>query len=145
MRTRMVGALGATLLVLTTVGAGCGSTGGYDNASRPPAVRTLSIEVVGGRVGVSPMHIGAGPTLLLIANESGRSREVTLTAPAGASSSCVEADASSGPISPQGTARIQLPLTEGACDVGVADGALQPVQLIVGPQRPSSQQDLLQP
>jgi hypothetical protein len=147
MRTRMVGALSATVLVLALVGAlGCGGAGGYDNAARPPAVRTLSIEVTGSRVAVSPARIGAGPTLLLIANESGRSREVTLTASAGSRGrSCVEADASSGPINPQSTARLQLPLVEGVCALGVADGALAAARLTVGPERESSQQDLLQP
>jgi hypothetical protein len=143
MRTRTIGAVSATVLVAAV--AGCGSSGGYDNASRPPAVRTISIEVSGSRVAVSPAHIGAGPTLLLIANVSGHSREITLTAPDGASGSCVEADASSGPINPESTARIQLPLTEGTCVVGVAGNALEPARLIVGPERESSQQDLLQP
>ena len=94
---------------------------------------------------MSPDRIGAGPVVLLIANESGRSRDVTLTAPAGSSSPCVAADASSGPINPQGAARMQLPLVEGDCEVGVADGTLQPARLAVGPPRPSAQQDLLQP
>jgi hypothetical protein len=142
MRTRMVGALSATLLALVI--AGCGSSDSYDNAARPPAVRTISIEVAGDRVAISPARIGAGPALLLIANVSNHSREVTLTAPGG-TRACVDADASSGPINPQSTARLQLPLVEGACIVGVADGALHPARLTVGPERDSSQQELLQP
>ncbi len=55
------------------------------------------------------------------------------------------ADASSGPINPQGTARVKLPLVQGACAVGDADGRLRPALLVVGAQRPSAQQDLLQP
>jgi hypothetical protein len=143
MRTQMVGALSATVLVL--VAAGCGGTGGYQNAARPPAVLTISIDVTGNGVALSPSHIGAGPAVLLIVNESGRSRNLTLTAPSGSGRSCVAEDASSGPINPQGTARMQLPLVEGACVVGVADGTLAPARLAVGPERPSSQQDLLQP
>ena len=144
MRTRTVGALSAMVLVILGA-AGCGSSDRYENASRPPAVLTVSVEVTDSRVAVSPAHIGAGPIVLLIANESGRSREVTLTAPAGASRSCVDADASSGPISPQSTARIQLPLVQGACAVGVTDDALRPARLTVGPERDSSQQTLLEP
>jgi hypothetical protein len=144
MRTRTVGALGATALMLAS--SGCGSGGGsYANASRPPAPLTISIVVASNRVGVSPSRIGAGPAVLLIANESTRSRNVTLGGARGGGSSCVAEGASSGPINPQSTARIQLPLGQGACAVGVADGTLAPARLTVGPERPSAQQDLLQP
>jgi hypothetical protein len=140
----MLGALSATALVVAL--AGCGSSGGsYANASRPPAPISVAIYLTDARVAVSPAHVGAGPVLLLIANESTRSRNVTLTAPAGASDSCVTADASSGPINPQGTARVKLPLVQGTCAVGDATGRLRPARLVVGPQRQSAQQDLLQP
>jgi hypothetical protein len=83
--------------------------------------------------------------VLLIANQTGRSRDVTLTAPSGSGRSCVDADASSGPINPQSTASMQLPLVEGTCAVGVSDGGLAPARLVVGRERESSQQDLLEP
>jgi len=140
----MLGALSAMALAATI--AGCGSSGGsYANASRPPEPIAVSVYLTDARVSISPSHIGAGPVLLLIANESTRSRNVTLTAPAGASGACVAADASSGPINPQGTARVKLPLVQGTCAVGDAAGTLKPAQLVVGPERASAQQDLLQP
>ncbi|MBS1870341.1 MAG: hypothetical protein JSS99_11825 [Actinobacteria bacterium] len=146
MRTRKLGALSATALVLAGLSAGCGSGGGaYANADRPPAPISISIAVTDTRVQLSPTHVGAGPVLLLIANESRRSRDVTLTAAAGAGRSCVAGAASSGPINPQGAATIKLPLVEGACAVGVAGGGVPPARLVVGPQRQSAQQDLLQP
>lgn len=145
MRTRMLGALSAMVLIVLAC-VGCGSSGGsYDNASRPPAPISVSIAVIGSRIGVSPARVGAGPVVLLIANQSDRSRNITLTAPDGSARSCVASDASSGPINPQGAARMQLPLVEGTCQVGVADGTLPPARLTIGPQRPSGQQDLLQP
>jgi hypothetical protein len=140
----MLGALGAILLV--AVATGCGSDeGDYANADRPPAPISISIAVLGDRVALAPDRVGAGPVVLLIANESGRSRDVTLAAPGAAAGSCVADEASSGPINPQGAARITLPLVEGTCKVGVADGTLRPARLIVGPERESAQQDLLQP
>jgi hypothetical protein len=140
----MLGALGAMLIAL--VGTGCGSgDADYANADRPPAPVSISIMLNDGRVAISPERVGAGPVLLLIANESGRSRDVTLTAAEGTDGSCVEHEASSGPINPQGTARMSLPLVEGTCEIGVADGTLEPARLIVGPERESAQQDLLQP
>ena len=139
----MLGALSATLLVVGV--AGCGGSGGsYANAARPPAPISIAIYVTDGHVGVSPSHTGAGPVMLLIANESSRSRDITLTGLDGRGS-CVADDSSSGPISPQGNARIQLPLVEGVCDVGVAGGGPQPARLVVGSARPSAQQDLMQP
>jgi hypothetical protein len=144
MRTRTVGVLSAMLLVVVA-SAGCGSSDSYDNAARPPAPVNVAVNLSGDRVAVSPDRIGAGPVVVIVANESGRSRDVTLTAPAGSSSSCVDADVSSGPISPQGTARVQVPLVEGRCVVGTADGVLQSAALDVGPPRPTAQQDLLQP
>jgi hypothetical protein len=139
----MLGALSATVLAIA--GTGCGSDGDYANASRPPAPISISISLADGRVALAPDHVGAGPVVLLIANESGRSRDVTLSAPEGSARSCIADDASSGPINPQGAARIQLPLIEGACEVGVADGRLATARLTVGPERESAQQDLLQP
>lgn len=144
MRTRMLGALGATALVLAVSSCG-GSSSGYANAARPPAPVSVSVYLTDTRVSVSPDHVGAGPVVLLIANEGTRSRDVTLTAAAGTSRSCVTADASSGPINPQGTARVKLPLVEGTCAVGDAASVLPPAQLVVGPERQSAQQDLLQP
>lgn len=145
MRTRKLGALSATALVLAGLAAGCGSSDDYANADRPPAPISVSIAVSPTRVQLSPSRIGAGPIVLLIANESGRSRDVTLTAPAGSGRGCVADDASSGPINPQGAARMQLSVVEGTCEVGVADGTLPPARLVVGPERASAQQDLLQP
>jgi hypothetical protein len=142
----MLAALGAILLVVVAVATGCGSgDSDYANADRPPAPISISIAVLGDRVALSPDHVGAGPVVLLIANESGRSRDVTLAAPEGDARSCVADEASSGPINPQGAARITLALVEGTCEVGVADGALRPARLVVGPERESAQQDLLQP
>lgn len=158
MRTRTVGALTtagemrvrarisiAVLCVALLALAGCGGDDDYDNAARPPAPVNVAVNLSGDRVAVSPDRVGAGPVVLLVANQSGRSRDVMLTAPEDSSSSCVESDVSSGPINPQGTARLQLSLVEGRCLISVADGTLQPSRLTVGPPRPTAQQDLLQP
>ena len=59
--------------------AGCGSDEAA-TTTRParPLRSPISIAVTGERIGVSPARVGAGPVVLLIANESGRSRDVTL-------------------------------------------------------------------
>jgi hypothetical protein len=139
----MLGALTATVLVVA--GAGCGSSDSYENASRPPSPVDVSVQLTDQRVLASPTRLGAGPVTLLVSNQSTRTRELTLTAPTDSGRGCIDDGASSGPIGPQGTARLQLSLVQGTCVVGVADDALQPRRLTVGAERPSAQDDLLQP
>jgi len=141
MRTRTVGAL--TAIALLPIG--CGSGTAYHNASRPPAPINVSVNLTDERVLVSPARIGAGPIVLLVANESGTSHDLTLTSPGGGAGSCVPASASSGPINPQGVARLPVEVTEGECVVGVRDAALRPAHLRVGRRRASAQDALLQP
>jgi len=133
------------LLCLALPGlAGCGSSRGYANTPRPPAPANLAIAVTNSRVQISPDRIGAGPVVLLVANESSRSRDVVVDGLAGGSS-CVSAPASTGPINPQGTARVSIGIVRGACVVGVRNGGPAPARLTVGAQRTSAQADLLQP
>lgn len=142
MRTRTVGALSAMLLLL----AGCGGAGeDYENAERQPAPVNVSVALTAERINVSPGRVGAGPIVLIVANESRRSREVTLQGPDGASASCVDGEVRTGPINPQGTGTLKLSIVEGPCLIGVADGTLPPARLTVGPPRASAQQELLQP
>lgn len=141
MRKRMVGAISVAMLAV-----GCGASDDYANEKRPPAPINLSISVTNDRVSVSPARIGAGPAVLIVSNQSDTSRDVTLTPPEGSSSACLDADASSGPITPMGTARVTVDLVEGDCIVGVRDSReTRPARLTVGSERESAQADLLQP
>jgi len=139
MRKRMLGALSAAALL-----AGCGSSDGYDNAQRPPAPVNLAVAITDERVRISPDRVGAGPLVLLVSNQSGRSRDLTLAGAEGTGGACVTARTSSGPIAPQGVARLPVDVVEGVCEVGVG-GRAQPARLTVGPKRRSAQDDLLQP
>lgn len=140
MRMRMLGALSAATLL-----AACGSSDSYDNASRPPSPVNLAVSVTGDQVRISPERVGAGPVVLLVSNQSNRSRDLTLSGAQGAGGSCVTAETSSGPIAPQGVARLPVDLVQGTCEVGVADGGARPARLTVGAPRRSAQDDLLQP
>jgi hypothetical protein len=142
MRTLMLSAVAGTFVLGL---AGCGSTSPYTNAPRPPAPINVSVNLTNDRVRISPSHVGAGPVVLLVANQGDRSRDLTLTAPAGAGGSCLPAETSSGPINPQGTARLPVQLVRGECVVGVRGDGLAPARLVVGRERETAQQDLLQP
>lgn len=141
MRTRMLGALGASALMV----AGCGSGSAYQNTPRPPAPINVAVNLTNARVRISPAHVGAGPVVLLVANEGTRSRDLTLQAPSGSGGSCLDADTSSGPINPQGTARLAVDLVPGECLVAVRGNDIAPARLTVGRERTSAQADLLQP
>lgn len=143
MRKRMVGAISVALAALAV---GCGASDDYANDPRPPRPIDVSVSVTNDRVDVSPARIGAGPAVLIFSNQSDVPRNLTLTPPEGSSSACIDADASSGPINPMGTASVAVDLVEGDCVVSVR-GRRGPRtgRLSVGRQRPSAQQDLLQP
>lgn len=141
MRKLMVGVLGAAALV-----AGCGSSGDYKNEPRPPAPENIAVSVTNARVSISPARIGAGPVVLVVSNISSGARDLTLSPPPGSSSACVSANASSGPINSQGTARLPLELIEGDCVVAVrGDQRTRPARLTVAGQRASAQSSLSLP
>jgi hypothetical protein len=141
MRKRMVGAISVAVLV-----AGCGASKDYANDPRPPKPVDVSVTVTDRRVLVTPRRLGAGPVTVTISNQSGRSRDLRLAPPRNSLSACLEADASSGPINPMGTARLSVELVEGDCliSAGGRDGP-RPATLTVGRERESSQQELLLP
>lgn len=141
MRKWMAGAISVAMLLV-----GCGASDDYANDPRPPRVRSLAVSVTNDRIAISPSRIGAGPAVLIVSNQSDTSRDVTLTPPEGSSSACVDADASSGPINPMGTARVTVNLVEGDCILSVRDERTpRPARLTVGRERPSAQAELLLP
>jgi hypothetical protein len=141
MRKRMVGAISVAMLV-----AGCGASEDYANDPRPPKPINVSVVVTDARVLVSPARPGAGPAIVTVSNQSARSRDLRLAPPENSNSACLEADASSGPINPMGTASLTVDLVEGDCLVSAGDrDGPRPATLTVGRERESSQQKLLLP
>lgn len=122
--------------------AGCGSDDDYKNEPRPPAPIVLTASVSKDRVSVSPASFGAGPVSLIITNQTGAPVEVTFesrgTAKGGFSQK-------TGPINPADTATVKADVPEGGAVVKVASGTVEPATLRVGPERESSQNQLLLP
>ena len=131
-------ALGATLLGVTFV-AGCGGQEDVASKPRPAANVTISAAVARGRIELSPTKVGGGPITLSVANLSSKTVEVKID-PADSGSG----RASTGPISPQGTASVALTVNPGAYTVS-ASGGNRSATLAVGPPRKSAQNQLLQP
>lgn len=135
-------AIGLIAGVVSVVG--CGGEGGYANDPRPPTPINVTAAITPAKVTVSPPQIGAGPVVIIIANETGKAQRVTVeTDVLGASSGGIRQ--STAPINPQGTATLKLDLRTGRYIVAVADKSIGEARLNVGKPRPSSQDQLLQP
>lgn len=131
-------ALALTGAVLV-VAAGCGSQTDYANDPRPPSPLTVTGTVSAQRVSLSPMHVGAGPIQLTLANVAQNSLDVTVE-PVDAPGP----SASSGSINPGGTATISFDAKMGTYRVTTKGGG-QAAVLTVGRPRPSAQNDVLLP
>ncbi len=120
--------------------AGCGSED-FENNPRPPAPIELTANIDSKKVIVSPNEadgqpIGAGLVNLTISNLTDQPEQLTFTGPS---------DESSDPIIPGGVANFKLELLEGDYVVEADGTDIKPFDLTVGPERPSSQNDLLLP
>ena len=124
--------------------AGCGSGSDYANNPRPPETLTISAAVFPGRIVVSPQRFGAGQVNLLVTNQTNRSVQLVLETSDQPGSDKAGVQQQLGPVNPQGTTSVKVNLTQGQWDLRVVDG-LARVALTVGPQRPSAQNQLLEP
>ena len=125
----------------------CGSShNDSQNAERPPTPIVISAAISDQRVSVSPKRFGAGPITLLISNQSNATQQVTLetTDTPGADQPGATA-VKTGPINPSETASVKAVVQEGVYALHTAGGDVTPVTLTIGPERPSAQNDLLQP
>ncbi len=124
---------------------GCGSSSAdYKNEPRPPSPIVLTAYVDDQRVSVSPTIMGAGPISLIVTNQTSTAQRVTLESagPAGSGPGLKQVTA---PISPRDTATLKADVKPGRYTVHVGGDAIRAARLRVGPERPSAQNDLLQP
>jgi hypothetical protein len=135
----VLGATSAALLI-----AGCGSENDYANNPRPPSPITITASINDGRVEVSPQRFGAGPITLVVTNQTGRSTDLVIeTDNTGSGKAGIRQR--TGPINPQGTASLKADLAQGRYTVKVRTGQIRPARLVVGKERASAQNELLQP
>lgn len=116
------------------------------NSERPPVPIVISAAINDDEISVSPKRFGAGPITLVISNQSTSSQQVTLetTDDPGGSSPGVKAIAT-GPISPRETASVKGTVKQGTYALRVGADGVRAARIEVGEQRPSAQNDLLQP
>jgi len=121
--------------------AGCGSDD-FERRPRPPDAIELTGVIQPEKVTVSPNRFGGGPVRLTISNQTDEAHTVTLEGES--------INERVGPINPLDTATIQASVPPG--DYEVRAGSPQavvreiaPATLEVGPRRPDSNDQLLQP
>ncbi len=131
-----------TLPLAAAALAGCGGGGkSYANDPRPAAPIVITAAITAQGVNVSPTQFGAGLIQLVVVNLTNRSQQLSLVAKNGGSF-----HQQTGPINPQGTDQLKADVRPGTYMVHVrAGGAVLPATIIVGRQRASAQDQLLQP
>ena len=132
----MIAPLAASLAALAL--SACGSED-FENNPRPPAPIELSARISDQEVSVSPnsaKDVGAGLATITISNQTDDPTKLLLEGPT---------DQSSSEIVAQGTADMKLNLEQGDYTVSAEDLTARETKLEVGPERPSSQNELLLP
>ena len=123
--------------------AGCGGGKDYKNEPRPPAPINVTAYISSKQVSVSPATFGAGPIVVIVANQSPASQEVTFqNSRGGTASSNVR---QSTLINPGDTGTLKLNVRAGAYVMKVGDNSIKPAAITVGRQRASAQNKLLEP
>jgi hypothetical protein len=133
LRAGVIGLLALTPALLTA----CGGEDDFPNEPRAASPVELTAAIDDNSVNVSPSTVGAGLVNLTISNQTNEPTRLTLEGPS---------TTTSDEIPPGGTGTVKTQLAEG--DYELAAGAeidIKPATLTVGPDRPSSQNDLLQP
>jgi hypothetical protein len=130
-------AVAAVSVALIAGIAGCGEED-FENEPRPPSPIELTAAIDKRSVTIAPTDPGAGLVVITISNQTDEPTQLVLEGP--------DDTASSGEIPPRGTGTIKTELVQGEYDAtagGIA--SIEPTQLVVGPPRESSQNDLLLP
>jgi hypothetical protein len=134
-RRGRLASLGASAVVLGAVLAGCGSKD-FPNDPRPPTPIEVSAKVDSKRVQVAPNRFGAGLVNFTVANLSGAPITFDVTGPTKGSTTEIQ------PGTPD---YLRLDMKEGTYEVTASRSKIKPATIKVGPERKSSQNQLLEP
>lgn len=134
--------LAAGALVVGLLVSSCGSEESEERGNRPPTPIVVNAAILDEQLAISPTRFGAGPIRLVVTNQTRGSKELRLET-AGQDTGLRQR---TGPINPSDTASLQADLPEGEYTITVGEGdAEATATLAVGPERPNSDNDLLQP
>lgn len=138
-RAAAVLAAGATCAL-----AGCGGSGDdYANKPRPASPINVTAAINDKEISISPKTFGAGPVVIIVSNQTGSDKTVTLqTQELGGSKPGLKQ--STDPIAPRATGTLKADVREGTYELSVGNGP-SPKTLEVGGERKSAQDTLLEP
>jgi len=126
----------ATLAVLAGVTAGCGADD-HPNEPRPPSPIEVTAKVDNEKVDVSPSKFGAGLVVMTISNQSDDPVQMAVEGPTAVTG---------GVIQPGQPGNLKVDFKEGEYAVTAGEESLaKPALLTIGPERASSQNELLLP
>ncbi|MFL5892390.1 MAG: hypothetical protein ACJ75I_06560 [Solirubrobacterales bacterium] len=134
-RRGRLASLGALALLVGAVLAGCGAKD-FPNNPRPATPIEISAKVDSQRVQVAPDSFGAGLVNFTVANLSGSPITFNVTGPTKGSTTEIQ------PGSPD---YLRMDMKEGTYQVTASKSKIKPATIRVGPNRSSSQNNLLEP
>jgi ABC-type glycerol-3-phosphate transport system substrate-binding protein len=135
-----------TTAVLAAISAlaACGSDTDYANEPRPATPINISAAITDDQITVSPRRFGAGPVVLLIANQTSQAQRVTVESDElGAKTPGIKQQ--TAPINPDGTATLKIDMAKGRYMVTVDGDGIDDATVRVGRDRASSSDQLLTP
>jgi hypothetical protein len=133
-RRKRLASLGVSALLLVVAVTGCGSSN-FPNDPRPPTPIEVSARVDSQRVQVAPDRFGAGLVNFTIANISSGPVTFDVTGPTKGSTE----------IQPGTPDSLRMSMKEGTYRVTASKPKIKPATITVGPERRSSQNQLLEP
>jgi len=144
--TRWHAVVALAVAAIAAAASGCGSgNDDYKNQPRPPAPLVVSASISNERIAVSPRQFGGGPITLVITNQSSSKQQVTLESSGGPGSGPGTRPVQTGPINPRETASVKADVGHGTYALRVDADGVAPARLVVGRERASAQNELLQP
>jgi hypothetical protein len=127
----------SALAAIAVTAVGCGSDD-HPNEPRPSSPLEVTARIDDDVVEVSPSEFGAGLTVFTISNQSDGAVALTIDGPVAATSQTLEPNSVSDDF--------KVDLQEGTYEVtGGLESRAKPQELVVGPDRPSAQDELLLP
>lgn len=121
--------------------AGCGDREDHANKDRPASSINVTAAIAGDRIHVSPRRFGAGPIRLIVSNQTASAQALTFETGGGDAG----VTQTTQPITPSGTATLEVDVTEGDYEIRSSDGGVEPTAVTVGAPRESAQNQLLLP
>lgn len=140
-RALALAAIGAAALLA----AGCGEDD-FENEPRPARLIEVTAVINSEKVDVSPGEFGAGLVHFTISNQSDAPTTMKIAPDRLLAGAPTQAEEETTEIPAGGVGTLEVAMNEGEYDVTAgADEGLKADRLVVGPERKSSQNDLLLP